>query len=190
LLHKMVHPLLCRLASEHVPYCVLQGLTVPDWWLWGRPRRSRSIIPGRRSIGPAPGSLPAGFGGLRPPNSAGRDPGSGPIDFRLGAIDRLLRGLLQSHQSGKGNPIPTVLGPASRDLTHLPFSVGELTVTAVVGNDASGVSPTTLGEDTSVLELPPFPPKVQLHKLLRTCVRTYRRRFWEGSGRRGGTLTK
>ena len=63
--------------------------------------RHRSTISGRNSIGPAPESIRlAGFGGLRPPNPAGRiHPGAGPIDFRPGTIDRLLRGLLQSHQS-------------------------------------------------------------------------------------------
>jgi hypothetical protein len=81
------------------------GLTVPDWSLRRNPRRSRSIVPGWKSIGPAPGCiLPAGFGGLRPPNPAGRmNPGTGPKDFRPGTIDRLLRGFLQSDQSGTVN---------------------------------------------------------------------------------------
>jgi hypothetical protein len=59
------------------------------------------MVPGRKSIGPTPGSiLPAGFGGRRPPNRAERiDPGAGLIDFRPGTIDRLLRGLFQSHKS-------------------------------------------------------------------------------------------
>jgi hypothetical protein len=42
----------------------------------------------------------------RPPYPAGRiDPGAGPIDFRPGTIDRLLRGLLQSHRSGTVNTL-------------------------------------------------------------------------------------
>ncbi len=44
-------------------------------------------------------------GRIRGPSApeSGRDPGAGPIDFRPGAIDRLLGGRLQSNQSGTVN---------------------------------------------------------------------------------------
>ena len=72
---------------------------------FGDSRKSRSIVPGRESIGPAPGSiLLAGFGSLRTQNSAGSiDPGARSIGFWPGSIDQLLLGFIQSDQSGKSS---------------------------------------------------------------------------------------
>ena len=76
------------------------ALSVPGCWIWRRHRRRRSISPGRKSIAPAPGSFPpAGFGGLRARNPAGRtNPGAGALGFRLGTIDRSSGA--ESHQPG------------------------------------------------------------------------------------------